>query len=693
MNKYFSAAFCCGLLLSTGKSYSAGTELLDQLNREKIIGSDSVNPFIAPEVTPSRTHTSSPMKAPVKPKAKPVRTSDISSRQAASNDALRLAMAQDKVNSLTKELQVANEKITVLNQQLASVQTQKAALEKTAAAEKSQAGLNDQAQAMKKQLAETSAQNVALESLFATLKISDSDIKEKNAQLTAQLKNSAARSEELSKQLADLQGQKKSLEDQLAALKINGTGDKQQSAQMAEQLNKANAQSAALLKELAELKLQKKDSEQQLAALQSSSAADKKQSADLSAQLSKSTARSDELSKQLSELQGQKKTLEDQLTTLKSNSTGDKQKSVELTEQLNKTTAQASAVSQQLAEMKQASGALDKQLAELKKQKQDAEAALKNEQTRRDIIVTQLEDAKILIAAQQAQLAVQKTDAAKLPAGKPGEADAAVAVLKKQLEDAKAENATLTQKSQQQDASVQELTLANQKIKADLAALQAKPGQSTAGPSVKGVKIDATTPKDTRTSYAVGTWYGGNITREKEKMTQVGKTLDLPAFMQGFSDSVHKQVQITPDKLSSELIGLDKLHKQKFVATQSENDKQSSMIMAKAAKERGAIKMPDGAIYRIITRGEEPLIITKNEIITEVDEVLGTGKVMSSKEVRASRVKDLPPLFQTVVKKLGLGGEAKLHIPAKQAYGEAGVPGFVPPGTVSIISIKIIGIK
>ncbi|MDU1085977.1 MAG: FKBP-type peptidyl-prolyl cis-trans isomerase, partial [Leclercia adecarboxylata] len=74
-------------------------------------------------------------------------------------------------------------------------------------------------------------------------------------------------------------------------------------------------------------------------------------------------------------------------------------------------------------------------------------------------------------------------------------------------------------------------------------------------------------------------------------------------------------------------------------------------------------------------------------------EVLGTGKVMSSKEVRASRVKDLPPLFQTVVKKLGLGGEAKLHIPAKQAYGEAGVPGFVPPGTVSIITIKIIGIK
>ncbi|MCU6668850.1 FKBP-type peptidyl-prolyl cis-trans isomerase [Enterobacteriaceae bacterium H4N4] len=95
----------------------------------------------------------------------------------------------------------------------------------------------------------------------------------------------------------------------------------------------------------------------------------------------------------------------------------------------------------------------------------------------------------------------------------------------------------------------------------------------------------------------------------------------------------------------------------------------------------------------MIQQGEAPLINGRNEIITEIDEVLGTGKVMSSKEVRASQVKDLPPLFQTVVKKLGLGGEAKMHIPAKQAYGDAGVPGFVPPGTVSIITIKIIGIK
>jgi FKBP-type peptidyl-prolyl cis-trans isomerase len=66
---------------------------------------------------------------------------------------------------------------------------------------------------------------------------------------------------------------------------------------------------------------------------------------------------------------------------------------------------------------------------------------------------------------------------------------------------------------------------------------------------------------------------------------------------------------------------------------------------------------------------------------------------MSSKEIRASRVQDLPPLFRLVVTKLGLGGEAKIVIPAKQAYGEQGVPGFVPPGTVSVITVKIIGIK
>ncbi|MFZ3620896.1 FKBP-type peptidyl-prolyl cis-trans isomerase N-terminal domain-containing protein [Leclercia barmai] len=638
---------------------------------------------------------------------------DTTPRQLAAKDALNAAVAREKIVRLNAELQKANDHLASLNQQLAAVEQQKAALEKAATAQRERpapaaplsnasaqtlalesviATLNlaaegekarsaqreallkktiDHRDELSKQLTDLQGQKKSLEDQLASLMTSSSDGQKKSAELNGQLSKATARSDELSKQLAELQGQKKSLEDRLAALKTSATGDQSKSTQMAEQLNKANAQITTLLKELTDLKLQKKEQEQQLASLMTSSSDGQKKSAELNGQLSKATARSDELSKQLAELQGQKKSLEDRLTALKSNSTGDKQKNIELTEKLNETTAQSTALTQQLAEMKKASSALDSQVATLTKQKLDAETALKNERQKHEIFTSQLEDAKTVIATQQAQLASLKAESgadkesSSQTASKLKSADEALANLKKQLEASQAE----------------------------VAALKAKPAETPPVATANVIKIDAKTAKDTRTSYAVGTWYGDSATREKEKMTSLGKTLDLPAFMQGFNDSVNKKPQMTPDKLSSELIGLDKLHKKQFAATQSENEKQSKALMLKAAKEPGAVKVADGSVYRIVQKGETPLILADNELITELDEVLGTGKVISSKELRASRVKDLPPLFQTVVKKMGLGGVAKIHIPAKQAYGEAGVPGFVPPGTISIITIKIVGVK
>ena len=518
--------------------------------------------------------------------------------------------------------------------------------------------------------------------------------KQKSADLTEQLNKATTQSTALSKQLTELQGQKKTLEEQLAALKNSSGSDKQKSAELIGQLNKAAEQSAALTAELAGLKLQKKEQEQQLARLQSAAEADKKKSAELTEQLNKANAQSTALSKQLADLQAQKKSQDELLANLKGSSGSDKLKSVELTEKLSKTTAEMAAISQQLAESKQASATLNNELEALKKQKLEMDNVLKSERLKAEIAASQLKDAQTVISSQQALLAMHKSEPGATKekttglAGKMETTDKEFASLKKQLDEVKAENAELVQKAQSQTKSVEELTLANQKLKAEQAA--SLPAHQAAA---KRVSVDGKSSEDTRASYAVGTWYGDNAAREKERMSKLGKQFDLSAFMQGFTDKVNNKVQLPQDKLAVELSGLDKIQKKQLSQARLENDKQSKAILSKAAKEKGAVKLPSGAVYRIIEQGEAPLVTVKNNIITELDEVLGTGKVMSSKEVRASRVQDLPPLFQTVVKKLGLGGVATIHIPASQAYGEQGVPGFVPPGTISIITVKIIGIK
>jgi len=334
--------------------------------------------------------------------------------------------------------------------------------------------------------------------------------------------------------------------------------------------------------------------------------------------------------------------------------------------------------------------ALNLQKATLETRLTEQEKLFNSEKAKSDIVLKQLDDAKKVIASQESLLSLQKNNsgiekekssAQLATVGKETEA------LKKQLAQLQTQNATLEEKHKTQSASLATLTAENQKLKES----QAAPAKVAA--DTQRMKIDKSAAKDTLTSYAIGTWYGDAAGREKSKLDGLNKKLDLNAFMQGFNDKVTNKLQLAPAALSKELAALDQVQKKQFVATQSENEKQSKAILAKAANEKGAKRLQDGAIYRVIQQGEGPLINGQNEIVTELDEVLGTGKVMSSKEIRASRVKDLPPMFQTVVKKMALGGVAKLYIPAKQAYGEAGVPGFVPPGTVSIITIKIIGIK
>lgn len=685
MNKYFSAAICCGLLLSTGKSYSAGTELLDQLSREKIIGNDSTNPFIAPEVTTSQSKISSSVAAAVQQNAKPARASETPSQKAAAKDAQRYAAAQEKLTLLSHALNKANTKINALSQELADVQNQKAALEKAAAAAQSTAALNDKMQAMKEKISDTSAQKLALESLFATLKTANSDVAQKNAELSAQLNQSMAQSEALNKQLAELQTQKKTLEAQLTALESTITGDKQKSSELIGQLNQSVARSDELSKQLATLQEQKKTLDEQLTALK---AVDEK---------------STTLTKQLAEMQSQKKVLETELTALKET----REKNAVLTKELAELQTQRRALDAQLATLK-ANGekstgegkevdTLKAQLSVLNLQKATLETRLAeqeklftSEKTKSDIVLKQFEDAKKVIASQESLLSLQKNNTSiekEKSSAQLANAGKETTDLKKQLAELQTQNASLEEKQKTQSSSLAALTAENLKLKET---------QATAEKDVTHtslVKIDKAASKDMKTSYAIGAWYGDAADREKIKLDGLNKKLDLKAFMQGFNDRVNNKLQLEQATLSKELTALDLLQKKQFTAAQSENEKQSKAIMTKAASEKGAKRLPDGAVYRVIKQGEAPLVNDQNEIMTEIDEVLGTGKVMSKNEIRASRVKDLPPLFQTVIKKLGLGGEAKLHIPAKQAYGESGVPGFVPPGTVSIITIKVVGIK
>ena len=216
---------------------------------------------------------------------------------------------------------------------------------------------------------------------------------------------------------------------------------------------------------------------------------------------------------------------------------------------------------------------------------------------------------------------------------------------------------------------------------------EATPKAATAGPAFvmgKGAS------QDVKASYAVGAWYGDSVPQETEKFRSVGMELDVRAFTQGFHDKIHNRLQLAQDAIAAELARIDQsLGK----AMLSKNQKESAGLLEKAAKEKGAVKTSEGAVYRVIDPGKPPTAHARSQVLFELTEALGTGEVLADAEKASSAVGDLPPLFQAIVKKLGVGGSARVHIPGDQVYGQDGVPGVVPPGAVVVMTIKVLDIK
>ena len=196
---------------------------------------------------------------------------------------------------------------------------------------------------------------------------------------------------------------------------------------------------------------------------------------------------------------------------------------------------------------------------------------------------------------------------------------------------------------------------------------------------------DAASP-DIRLSYAIGAWYADSAPHETQKLASIGKKLDLQAFSQGFSDKIDQRLQLSSSIISVELANVDKLLEQAML---SKNEKQAQSVLAAAAAEKGAVKMPDGVVYKILNKGKAPMVSASSDILFELDEELGTGEILAARETKTSLTVDLPPLFQDIVKQLGIGGSARIHVPITQAHAATGVP----PGSVSITTIKIIGVK
>lgn len=193
-------------------------------------------------------------------------------------------------------------------------------------------------------------------------------------------------------------------------------------------------------------------------------------------------------------------------------------------------------------------------------------------------------------------------------------------------------------------------------------------------------------------NYAWGAWFAAKAQQESVTLTHSGQKYLPEAFLQGFQDKFAGSLQMKNDDIEKVLQSLNKKMGDAQKNELAQNKKQAQKLLAEAAKLKGAERTANGIVYLVEKKGQGVALLSSDVIRFRVDEKLSSGKVLSRGAVHSGRVSELPPLMRTGIEKVVVGGRIRIYTPAELAYGEQGIPGMVPPGVASIMTLEILGI-
>ena len=119
--------------------------------------------------------------------------------------------------------------------------------------------------------------------------------------------------------------------------------------------------------------------------------------------------------------------------------------------------------------------------------------------------------------------------------------------------------------------------------------------------------------------------------------------------------------------------------------------------IAKAAKEKGAVKTASGMVYQSIKEGSGKSPGASSVVEVNYRGTLTSGKEFDSSYKRKQSIKfplsGVIPCWTEGVQKMKVGGKAKLVCPPELAYGARGAGQDVPPNATLIFEVELLDIK
>ncbi|HWB59977.1 MAG TPA: FKBP-type peptidyl-prolyl cis-trans isomerase [Chthoniobacteraceae bacterium] len=203
------------------------------------------------------------------------------------------------------------------------------------------------------------------------------------------------------------------------------------------------------------------------------------------------------------------------------------------------------------------------------------------------------------------------------------------------------------------------------------------------------------TDKD-KAAYAIGVDIANSLKR------QGATDLNVEALLAGMKDSyTGADLQLTPEEQKAALIALQKTlsaeHAAKQAAAGEKAKKEGADYLAANKAKDGVKTLPDGLQYKVLTegKGEQPKADSKVVVNYRGTLVDGTEFDSSYKrnEPLTIGVNEVIKGWSEALAMMKVGSKWQLVIPADLAYGEDGMPGAIPPNSVLIFEVELLGVK
>lgn len=213
----------------------------------------------------------------------------------------------------------------------------------------------------------------------------------------------------------------------------------------------------------------------------------------------------------------------------------------------------------------------------------------------------------------------------------------------------------------------------------------ARPPQMMGAPM--GEAPPAVMPEKGKLSYAIGMYFGNNITNQ---LKRGGVEVDTNIVLKALTDLVTgKPTEMTETEQRGVLTQLRQALQAKQRAEAEENKAKGDAYLAKFAKEPGVVTLTNGLEYKVIKDGTGPMPKETESVVMGYKGTLIDGTEFDHNESFSTPVKGRTIRgWQEILPLMKQGSEWQVVIPPNLAYGPRG-NGKIPGNSVLIFDMEL----